>query len=143
MGVFLGIWPLWLVLEIVLLVLRAKPRPSSEVVFRRVELGELTPEQAAELLLPPPKTISMVAKSWRITTVVYLWAGCAAHWWWNGPTPTTVPGGILFWLIPVGLLVGDILEWKRPDGFRPWYRNPLLWLVLGALAGRFLFPQPG
>jgi hypothetical protein len=120
--VFLGFWPAWLVWELVLLRLRALPGDK-------------------------PKTISMVARDrgYQLNVVVYLWGGLATHFWWLGSTWATVPGAIAFWVLPLLLLVADIVLWNWPrESWPPWLRfarQPLLWLVVGALAGRFLFPQ--
>lgn len=119
---FVAIWPVWLVWELVLLRLRATQQT-------------------------PPKTISMVARDlgWKSTSLIYLWCGLAAHYWWTGTDWGGVPGGIAFWLISVALLVEDVVLWKRPRETWPrwlyWQRFPAVWMALGLLAGRLLFPQ--
>jgi hypothetical protein len=122
--VFLGFWPVWLVWELVLLWLRSRP-------------GE------------KPKTISMVARDrgHHLSSVAYLWGGLATHFWWPSEAWATVPGSVAFWVVALGLVVWDVDLWRMPVWAWPrWLvrvRAPLLWLILGGLAGRFLFPQRG
>lgn len=119
--VFLCFWPPWLVWELVLLALRRKSGA-------------------------PPKTISMVARDrgWHLSSVVYLWGGLATHFWWPAQWATVV-GSALFWGIAVALLAWDVYLWRHEVWAWPTWRRrlrqPLLWLVIGALAGHFLFPQ--
>ncbi len=116
-------WALWLVWELVVLWQR---RPGSQT---------------------KPRTISMVARNYghRLTVVVYLWAAMASHWWWPAAHFAPVWMGITFWAIPLALLFWDIGLWMKPlSEWPPWLwvvRNPLVWLGVGFLAGRFLFPQ--
>lgn len=118
--VFLLPWPIWLVWELVLLWRRRKA--------------------------PRPKTISMVARDLRyhLTSVVYLLSGLLVHWFapWRH---ATVAGGVLFWVVALGLFVWDLALWKRPVETWPAglkiSRDPPLWLCAGALAGLVLFPQ--
>jgi hypothetical protein len=116
--VFVGFWPAWLVWELVLLRLRATD-----------------PEK--------PKTISMVARDigWKMNVLVYLWSGLGSHYWWNGSTYATVLGAAVFWGVAAALLVEDFARYLLGRTERPWHRSPLLWLVLGAFSGHFLFPQ--
>jgi hypothetical protein len=120
--VFVAIWPVWLVWELVLLKMRASG-----------------PEK--------PRTISMVARDlgWRANMIVYLWAGLSTHYWWPGKAWSSVAGGVTFWLIALALLIEDLCLKKHPPAEWPtwlkWQRLPLVWLVIGLLAGHFLFPQ--
>lgn len=122
--IFVGVWPLWGVWELVLLWLRRR--------------------QGAK-----PGTISMVAKdrAWHLNALPYLWGGLATHYWWPGGKWAGTAGGVAFWAIAVALLVQDIILWNRPvDTWPKWLRYqrwPLLWLVVGAAAGKLLFPQAG
>lgn len=116
--VFLAFWPVWLVWEIVILARRAQPGDK-------------------------PKTISMVARDmgWKMNSLVYLWSGLGAHFWWNAAAWAPYLTGALFWVIFLVLGVADWL-FSATDA-RPWYRTPVLWMAIGALSGRFLFPQAG
>lgn len=126
--VFLLVWPIWLVWELALLYWRATGTSH-------------------------PQTISMVARDlgWKLSGLVYLWAGCAAHWWWNGPLLPTlvlqVVFGVLFWALAAVLFVQDYwlryLDREFWSPFLRFQRNPLTVMVVGALCGRFLFPQVG
>jgi hypothetical protein len=127
--IWVSIWPAWLILEIVLLIKR----------------GQST--------RPLPKTISMVARDmgWRVNLIPYLWSGMATHWWWlaSNPYPPVLEGvlGTFFWVIGLALLIWDISLWRvsRDEyvGLGLVVRNPLTWLIVGAMAGRLLFPQVG
>jgi hypothetical protein len=78
---------------------------------------------------------------------VYVWAGMMTHWWVNGPRTSTVAGAVAFWLVLVALVVWDVVLWKTDfSQWSPvlrWARWPVLWVVLGGLAGWGLFPQVG
>jgi hypothetical protein len=122
--VFIGIWPAWLIWEIVLLALRGKG------------LGV--------------DTISMVAKdrAFQMNSLAFTWGGLGAHFWinwyrtrtWSTPVPA-----IVFWGLIVATLVLDIILWNKPYGDMAlvwrWFRNPGMQLLLGMIAGYFLFPQ--
>ncbi len=122
LGIWLLPWALWLVWEVYLLLRRAQPGPKV-------------------------KTISMVARDmrFRITSVVYLLPGMCAHWFWLGPKNATVVGGIAFWVIALALLVQDIWLRNKPTETWPQWlllqRDAPAWMLIGALAGRYLFPQ--
>jgi hypothetical protein len=124
-GVWLAIWPVWLLWELVLLVLR-----GSSI---RVQ------------------TISMVArdKGWLFSSVVYSWCGLASHFWiphasWNPPHPI---GYALFWLVALSLGVEDAILWgSDPMAWSKslrWRRHPALVMAAGLLLGWLLFPQRG
>ena len=127
--IFLGFWPVWLVWEIALLIMRGAG--------------------VAQL----PSLISMVARDrgWSLSSVVYLWFGLGAHFWAN--TDKVYPGAtntilsISFWVIAVALLVWDITLWRTDfvmwSPVLRWFRWPVAWMIAGALSGRFLFPQAG
>lgn len=126
--VFLAFWPAWLVWELVLLVRRANDVPDK----------------------PITKLISMVARDIgpKASSVVYLWSGLGAHFWWTGqpyPGAADVIAAVLFWVLAVVLGVWDLTLLKTDRAL--WsrtltvVRSPLVWLVVGLLAGRFLFPQ--
>lgn len=124
--VWLGFWPVWLVWEMAILVLRG--------------------EQVSAM------TISMVAQrvAWRLPSVVYAWYGLAAHWWWNGKSWASWPGALAFWLIMAGLLAWDIVCWGATSKpLLDWpqmmlnLRFPVWYAIIGTLAGHFLFPQSG
>lgn len=124
LGLFLGLpWAPFLIWELVLLYLRGK--------------GIYV------------QTISMVAKDYgpHMNSVVYLWAGLATHYWWNGQAWATVIGGVSFWVIALLLVIFDVCLWPTDKAnWAQWLtvlRHPGLWMILGALAGRFLFPQRG
>ncbi len=123
--VFLSFWPVWLLWEIALLIMRG--------------------QGWAEI----PDTISMVARDrgWHVSSVVYLLGGLATHFWWNSRKWASVAGSIIFWVVVLGLLGQDIYLWNSAYETWPiWLRIerwPLMWLGLGSLAGRFLFPQRG
>jgi hypothetical protein len=95
------------------------------------------------------RTISMVAKEkgFHLSSVIYVWAGMASHWWWPSARPGPDWAAVLFWGLIVPLLVHDVVRW--PVGHLFWPRrervafNPLLILVLGFVAGKVLFPQVG
>jgi hypothetical protein len=91
-----------------------------------------------------PGTISMVLRDHghRISCVVFSAVGMPAHWWWNASAWGPSWLGVSYWMITVSLLGWNIWEWKRNPA-RAWFRDPRLWMILGALAGRFLFPQKG
>jgi hypothetical protein len=127
--VWLSMWPVFLIWEIILLLMRGAGW--------------------AEM----PALISMVAREygWSLSAVVYVWFGLGAHFWWNASA--RYPGvwdtitALSFWLICVALLVWDIVLWRSdftawPTALR-WARWPVAWMVAGALSGRFLFPQVG
>lgn len=126
-----GIWPLYLIWETFLLLKRKywDARDGSK-----------------------PQLISGEAKTrgWQLNSIVYVWSGMAAHWWWNAPGWGTALTGVLFWALSVTLLVFDIFVWKRwgapslawPRWLR-WVRFPAWWMTAGILGGRFLFPQSG
>lgn len=117
----IGIWALWLVWEMVLLALRGT--------------GTYV------------KTISMVARdsAFRLNSVCYAWGGMATHWFWPGSEWATVAGSIIFWVLCAALLVQDILLWKTPrETLHPvvrWLRFPMVPVIVGAVAGKLLFPQ--
>ena len=96
-----------------------------------------------------PETISMVARDFgpRLTVLTYLWGGMAAHWWLPAKAFAPTWAGVLFWAVPVALLVWDLaLIHSEPKDWPMWLRTvrlPPVWLAVGALAGRFLFPQVG
>lgn len=146
---WLGFWPVMLVVEMIILRWRATG-PGK------------------------PKTISMVARDmgWHMNGMVYLWAMCGTHWWWNGPAWAPVWTAVLTWVILLVLLIVDyfmyrtaqiqtakdfadglpmktymrsvngvVHEWPYTNPLRLWWRAPPLWLAVGALAGRILFPQ--
>lgn len=116
--VFLAFWPVWLAWEIYLLIKRGEG----------VNV----------------KTLSMVARDrgWQLNSVVYVYCGLAAHFWWTWKSATTL-GIIVFWGIAGGRLIGDVVLWIAfSDPQRWWHRNPLYWACFGILAGHFLFPQP-
>ena len=121
--VFLCVWPLWLAWELVIL---WKRRPG-------------TPTK--------PKTISMVSKDYgrRLSSIVYIWGGMASHWWVPAKAFAPLWMQILFWLLAGALLALDVMLWRWPvEEWPQWVRlarTPLLWLGVGFLAGRFLFPQ--
>lgn len=123
--VFIGFWPLWFIWEMALLIMRGTPG------------GEF------------PETISMVARDrgWHMAAIVYLWGGLATHYWWPTNTWATVPGSIIFWGIALLLLVQDVVLWNSDVStwakWLLWQRWPLMWLFVGLLSGRFLFPQRG
>lgn len=122
--VWVGFWPAWIAWELVLLRLRALPGDK-------------------------PKTISMVARDrgWQLNSVVYAFGGLTTHFWWPSPHWGSVVGGVAFWVALLVLFGVDVALWpfspERAPRWALWARWPLLWLVVGALAGRFLFPQPG
>lgn len=123
LGVVFGFWVVLILLEIPLLVRRATDKSF--------------------------KTISMVLRDYRYrtTSLAFTWASMATHWWVPAPAFSPVWMGILFWLILLAVVVWDIFLWRKPTETWPsWLkvvRTPLLWLVLGAAAGYFLFPQAG
>lgn len=94
------------------------------------------------------RTISMVARERApyTSSLVYLWAGMAAHWWWTGEE-ASIPGTVAFWVLAVCLFVQDVFLWggdvARWPAWLRWQRKPILVLVLGFAAGKLLFPQPG
>lgn len=120
--VFLSVWPFWLAWELVLLWKRSKDGPST-------------------------KTISMVARDFgrKCCSIEYVWAGLSTHFWWTAETYAGPIGTVAFWVIAAVLVAWDVAVWLAPAAaWHPFFlraRNPLLWLVAGALAGRFLFPQ--
>lgn len=122
--VVLAIWPVWLVWEIYLLWRR---RPGAD---------------------DKPRTISMVMRdrAWHLSSLVYLWLGLASHYWLPIGAGSAF-GGVAFWLIAVALVTQDALLWRHPVETWPrWLkviRWPLAWMIIGALCGRFLFPQKG
>jgi hypothetical protein len=129
LGIFVGFWPVWLVWECVLLILRgAHPH---------------------EL----PGLISMVARDrgWSLTCVVYLWSGLAAHFWVNAggryAGAWDAVAAVSFWLIAVVLLAWDVALWRSDfvvwSPALRWARWPVAWMLFGTLSGRFLFPQIG
>lgn len=93
------------------------------------------------------KTISMVAKERgrHLSSVVYVWAGMAAHWWWPSKAFAPVWAGVLFWVLILPLLAHDVAAWRSDaQTWEPWRRflfSPLLVLVLGFVSGKLLFPQ--
>lgn len=93
------------------------------------------------------QTISMVAlrKGSNLTSVVYVWAGMAAHWWWPSSGFAPAWASVLFWVAAMGLLVWDVAWWKRPVETWPrwavWLKDSRIWVVAGLLGGLFLFPQ--
>lgn len=95
------------------------------------------------------KTVSIVAKDYgpKLASMVYTWTAMPAHWWWNAGRWGPDFLAWIFWIIPVALLVWDIFCWKEvPQSWSTWKRrarHPLTWMVLGPLAGRYLFPQAG
>ncbi len=105
-------WPIWLVWELVVLSARTK-------------------------------TISMVARDMgpRLSSMVFLWAGLAAHFWWTAEAYAGVVGTVAFWGIAAVLLTWDIILHIQGRILAAWYRKPWLWLAVGTIAGRFLFPQ--
>jgi hypothetical protein len=122
--IFAGFWPIYLVWELILLVLRGH-NPSVDL-------------------------ISMVARdrAYQMNCLAFTWCGLAAHFWinwkhlpqWDGLLPN-----IVFWLLVVGAVALDILLWKHPySGLPFWlrvFRFPGTQVLLGLLAGAFLFPQ--
>lgn len=130
--VWMGMWPVWLIWEIVLILLRKWWRPK---------------DGARQLVM----LISMVARDrgWQLNSVVYTWFGLGAHFWWNAAAWGPAWMGVCFWAGVVILFVCDIANWNsdvpRADWpkWRRWVRYPLLWMVVGTLAGRILFPQSG
>jgi hypothetical protein len=88
------------------------------------------------------KTISMVLRDngHRLPVVVFSSTGMPAHWWWNAEAWGPAWLGLTYWIITVLLLAWGIWEWPR-NAPKRWFRSPVLWMVAGALAGRFLFPQ--
>lgn len=98
------------------------------------------------------KTISMVmAKlAWRLNLFPALWGGMATHWWWPGSSHARVETAVAFWALIAAVFAFDGFVWvvESPDPKRwpkwlRWLRFPFLWLVVGALAGLFLFAQKG
>ncbi len=98
---------------------------------------------------PAPRTISMIARDygWKMSSVVYAWSGLIWHWWWPGKAYGGVFGTAAFWALAVGLVVVDFGFWREDLALYPrsvrWFRFPLLWAVVGALAAILLFPQQG
>lgn len=122
--IFAGLWPVYFVWEIILLLLRGH-NPSVDL-------------------------ISMVARdrSYQMNCLVFTWCGLAAHFWMNwkhlpwGENP--IPA-VLFWLLVAGTVVLDWLLWLTPYekltlAWRVW-RFPGTQALLGLLAGFLLFPQ--
>lgn len=93
------------------------------------------------------KTLSMQARDYghKLTSVVWIWGAMSGHWWWPAPALAPVALGVFFWLIALGLVGWDAILWRREVwAYGKWLKRarwPILWLVLGLLAGRFLFPQ--
>jgi hypothetical protein len=120
--VFLSPWAVFFVWESVILYKRMKHRPL-------------------------PKTISMVARDLRYhtTSVIYMWGGMASHWWWPSAEFAPVWAGVTFWCMGIALLIADILTARSHWGWWPDYlktlKHPLLWLAVGFLSGKLLFPQ--
>lgn len=123
--IFFGIWPIWLIWELILIKLRGQ-NPSVDL-------------------------ISMVARDrgYQFTAMVFAWGSLAAHYWanwrnlpWDNPIPA-----ISFWLLIVLACIWDYFLWNTP------YVNLHLWirivrfpgtmLFLGLLNGFLLFPQRG
>lgn len=121
--ILLAPWGLWMLWELVILYQRRPDSPTK------------------------PATISMVAMRhrWHLTSMAYTWGGMGTHWLWPAPAFAPVWMGVAFWVVALGLLISDVALWKsNPATWPRWVklvRLPLLWLALGALAGRLLFPQ--
>lgn len=122
LGVLLAPWMLFFVWEVYVLIRRAKD----------VHV----------------KTISMVAldRGHHLSSVVYLWGGMAAHWWWPSEKFAPVWAGILFWTVLAPLLAHDIGRWGSDAKTWTWERwvfHPMPVLAAGFVAGKLLFPQAG
>lgn len=124
--VFIAIWPVWLVLDLIIL-------------WKRGHHGTG----------PIPETVSMVARDsgWRLSIIPYLWGAMATHYWWPGKVWGSTADGIVFWLVALLLLIQDVILWKRPVSTWPkwlvWQRWPILLLLVGAILGKLLFSQAG
>lgn len=122
---FIGIWPVWIVWELILIRLRGQ-NPSIGL-------------------------ISMVARDrgYQFTAMVFAWGSLAAHYWanwrhlpWDNPFPA-----IMFWVLIVAVIVWDSFLWSTPYITLPLWircvRFPGTMLFLGLLNGFLLFPQRG
>lgn len=124
--VFVSMWPIYLLWEIALLLLRGKGIHVD--------------------------TISMVARdrAYQMNSMVFAWCGLAAHYWlnwykyptWESPIPA-----VIFWLLVAGTLTADILLWEHPYSQLPSlvraFRAPRVQVFWGMACGFLLFPQPG
>ncbi len=103
--------------------------------------------RAKRLGLPMPGTISMVARGlgYRVGALVYLWFGLGVHYWVNRAHWGPAWAGVLFWIIPLALLVWAILDrFSEVETWPRWKRvllYPVTTATLGGLGGYFLFPQ--
>lgn len=123
--VWLGKYPVWLVLELLLLMLRGEG----------VSVG----------------TLSIVAKTRgrQLTAAIYFDTAMPIHWWapigW-----ATAWGTVVFWVLQALLLVWNIIRWRataRPVEEWPrwerWLNWPVWYLAAGPAAAALLFPQGG
>ena len=121
----IGFWPIWIVWELVLLVLRGH-NPSVDL-------------------------ISMVARdrSYQMASLAFAWGSLAGHFWMNWrDLPWSSPIlGVLFFLLIALVLVWDITIWNVPYSSLHWFfrlvRFPGVMLFLGLLNGFLIFPQRG
>lgn len=103
--------------------------------------------RARRLGLPMPQTISMVARGlgYRVAALVYLWSGLGVHFWLNRSMWGSTALGVLFWAIPLALLLWSIIDWNTDVLTWPRWKRIALWpgtvYAYGGLSGWFFFPQ--
>jgi hypothetical protein len=126
--IFVAFWPVYLIWEIALFVMRGKGM--------NVDL------------------ISMEARDrgYQFNTLVVLWFALPVHFWvnWYRPAmPNMLWATIVFWVFIAATLTFDLILLNRgimydqlPQALQI-YRWPLTQAVLGVLAAYFLFPQRG
>ena len=121
----IGFWPIWIVWELVLLILRGH-NPSVDL-------------------------ISMVARdrSYQMSSLAFAWGSLAAHFWanWRDVPWTGAVFGVAFFLLIALVLTWDVFLWNTPYASLPLWtrvvRFPGTMLFMGLLNGFLVFPQRG
>lgn len=91
--------------------------------------------------------LSIVAKERgpHVSAVIFMWTSQPSHWWWPVKEWGPMWAGYVFWAIPLALLGWDVATWREDaggwPGWKRYARHPILWMVVGVLAGHFLFGQ--
>lgn len=117
-----GVWPLWLIWELVLIVL---DRNGVKV--------DLISQEARE-------------RAYQLNVIPFVWGAMASHWWLNWARPYVVAyPAVIFWGLVGSTFVLDVVMWNTTyntlSGWFRVFRWPGTQMLLGLVLGLVLFPQ--